>query len=374
MAGIYLHIPFCKTRCIYCDFYSTTFEELHQSYVQSLCKELQERRTYLKNEPIHTIYIGGGTPSQLEIKYLQTIFNTIQDCYNISHCEEVTIEVNPDDLTVAYLQQLKALPVNRISMGVQTFDDDLLRFIHRRHNADEAKRAFQMCRNAGFDNISIDLIYGFPNETSQQWEYDIKQALMLHPEHISAYCLSYEEGTLLSHMKEEKEITEIDEQSSLLFYTTLIEQLKDAGYEHYEISNFCLPDRYSRHNSAYWQGVSYLGCGAAAHSYYEQEREWNIADVHQYIKGIKNGKRVFESEQLTEKMLYEEYVMTALRTASGINIIHLKERFGNNIYLHCINAMQPYLELNKLKKNNTHIQLTQEGIFISDEIIRDLFL
>lgn len=372
MAGIYLHIPFCKTRCIYCDFYSTTFEELHEKYIHALCIEISERKDYLDGQPVRTVYLGGGTPSQLEPEYLQLIFNSLAQHYDLSQCEEITMEANPDDITPDYLDALRRLPINRISLGIQTFDDGMLKLLNRRHDAAEAIQAVRLCREKGFTNISIDLIYGLPGETQEQWEHDLDEAISLKPEHISAYSLSYEEGTPLTRLREAGKIQEAEEQNSLLFYERLMERLEENGYEHYEISNFCLPHRYSRHNSAYWQGIPYLGCGAAAHSYNGDEREWNVADIHKYISGIENRKRDYESEKLSPDMKYEEYVMTSLRTAQGIHLDKLKT-FGNDKFQHCLEMAGPYLRSGKLNKTGEVLKLTKKGIFVSDEIIRDLF-
>ena len=244
MAGIYLHIPFCKTRCIYCDFYSTTRSELKTRYVHALCRELEIRKEYLKGEPVETIYFGGGTPSQLEEADFKRIFETIQENYGMEHCREITLEANPDDLSQEYLKMLSFLPFNRISMGIQTFDDTTLQLLKRRHSSQTAVEAVRRCREAGFQNISIDLIYGLPGETKERWENDLRQAIRLDVEHISAYHLTYEEDTPIYNMLKQHQIEEVDEDSSLQFFTLLIEHLQNAGYEHYEISNFCRPGKY----------------------------------------------------------------------------------------------------------------------------------
>ena len=258
MAGIYLHIPFCKTRCIYCDFYSTTRSELKTRYVQALCRELTMRKEYLKGEDIETIYFGGGTPSQLEKEDFEQIFDTIREHYGLNHCQEITLEANPDDLSQEYLEMLSSLPFNRLSMGIQTFDDATLKLLRRRHNARTAIEAIDRCRKADFQNISIDLIYGLPGETKERWENDLRQAISLNVEHISAYHLIYEEDTPIYNMLKQHQISEVDEDSSLEFFTLLIEHLQKAGFEHYEISNFCRPGKYSRHNTSYWKGIAYL--------------------------------------------------------------------------------------------------------------------
>ena len=267
MAGIYLHIPFCKKRCIYCDFFSTTRKEQKTAYIRALCHELTDRKNYLKGEPIETIYLGGGTPSQLAKEDFEAIFSHIYKVYKVTPNAEITLEANPDDLTSEYISMLRTFPFNRISMGIQTFQETTLKQLQRRHTADQAIRAFQGCRTAGFQNISIDLMYGLPGETLTSWKKDLKQALSLHPEHISAYHLIYEEGTPLWKLREQHKVEEADEDLSVSLFGTLIDELTTAGYEHYEISNFCLPGLHSRHNSSYWTEKQYLGCGPSAHSY-----------------------------------------------------------------------------------------------------------
>ena len=282
MAGIYIHIPFCKTRCAYCDFYSTTQTSLRERYIQALCRELELRNGYLQGHHVHTVYFGGGTPSQLRPTDLERIFGLIYKVYGLEQCTEITLEANPDDLTDDYVAALARLPFNRVSMGIQTFHDPTLRLLNRRHTAAQAVAAVNRLRRAGIRNISIDLIYGLPGETQERWEADLRQALSLDVEHISAYLLTYEEGTPLYRMKQQGQVQEADEDSCLCFFTTLMDTLAANGYEHYEISNFCKPGFHSRHNSSYWQGTPYLGCGPSAHSYNGQTRSWNTPSIDRY--------------------------------------------------------------------------------------------
>ena len=372
MAGIYLHIPFCKTRCIYCDFYSTTRSELKTRYVRALCQELAMRKDYLKGEDIETVYFGGGTPSQLEKEDFEQIFDTIRTHYGLSHWQEITLEANPDDLTSEYLKMLSSLPFNRISMGIQTFDDPTLKLLKRRHNARTAIEAVHRCREAGFQNISIDLIYGLPGETKERWENDLRQAVSLNVEHISAYHLIYEEDTPIYNMLKQHQICEVDEDSSLEFFTLLIEYLQKAGYEHYEISNFCKPGMYSRHNTSYWQGIPYLGCGPSAHSFDGGSREWNVASLNQYLSSIEQGQRQHETEQLDTQTRYNEYIITGMRTMWGISTEELKKKFGDRLWKYCLEQASSYLENGKLELHNDRLKLTREGIFISDGIMSDL--
>lgn len=372
MAGIYIHIPFCKTRCIYCDFYSTTRSELKERYVRALCRELQMRREYLRGEAVETVYFGGGTPSQLAEEDFRQIFQALQEVYGLEHCREITLEANPDDLTEAYTVMLRRLPFNRISMGIQTFDDAMLKLLNRRHNAVQAIEAVDRCRRAGFDNISIDLIYGLPDETDERWRRDLQQVVALGVEHISAYHLTYEEGTRLYQLLQAHSICEVDEDSSLRFFSTLIDTLTAAGYEHYEISNFCRPGRHSRHNTSYWQGIPYLGCGPSAHSFDRRTREWNVASLEKYMCTIEAGGREYETECLDDVTRYNEYVMTALRTKRGIAAEDLKRTFGTELWQYCRDMARPYIDSGKLRVEDNRLCLTREGIFVSDGIISSL--
>ena len=372
MAGIYLHIPFCKRRCIYCDFFSTTRNEEKSRYVQALCKELELRKDYLDGEEIETIYLGGGTPSQLSPAELGTIFTYIYKVYNVKKNIEITLEVNPDDITTDYVHALRALPINRISMGIQTFHEDTLKVLHRRHTARQAIEAYNRLREAGFENISIDLMYGLPGETLQQWESDIKQAIELHPEHISAYHLIYEEGTALWKLREQRLVSEADEDLSLSMFKTLIEHLTDAEYQHYEISNFCLPGLHSQHNSSYWTGKKYMGCGPSAHSYNGASRQWNVASLDAYINGITNNKPDYEIEELDVYTRYNDFIITRLRTCWGVPLSQLRLTYGEELYNYCLRMAKPHFERETLTKENEILRLTIKGIFISDNIMSDL--
>lgn len=372
MAGIYLHIPFCKRRCIYCDFYSTTQNEKKAAYINALCRELDQRKSYLEGEKIETIYLGGGTPSQLEAKDFEQIFQALYRLYEISPEAEITIEANPDDLTDEYVGMLRTFPFNRLSMGIQTFQEDILRLLNRRHTAQQAVEAFNRCRKAGFTNISIDLMYGLPGETLQTWETDLHQAVSMKPEHISAYHLIYEEGTVLWKLREQHRVEEADEDLSVSLFTQLIHKLKDNGYQHYEISNFCLPGMHSRHNSSYWTGKKYLGCGPSAHSYNGISRQWNVASLDRYIEQVNNGQTYFEVEDLDLYTRYNDFVITTIRTMWGMQLDALKEQFGEKLYNYCLRMAQPHLSQGTLELSNNVLKLTEKGVFISDGIMSDM--
>ena len=411
MAGIYIHIPFCRSRCIYCGFYSTTALDLRQRYVDALCREMEIRGTRKEEggtrneEEIETIYLGGGTPSQLSAAQLHQIFEAIYIYNNVygqnispssfllppSSTKEITIEVNPDDVTDEYAAALRQLPVNRVSMGIQTFDDQRLRFLHRRHTARQAIETVSILRAAGIRNLSIDLMYGFPGETLSDWQSDIDSALALNVEHISAYCLMIEEGTPLHRMlqhngdcplcEQRSELQGdcpqcVDEETERSMYYTLIDRLIAAGYEHYEISNFARPGFRSRHNSSYWNGTPYIGLGAAAHSYDIQSRRWNIADINAYIEGIERGERLFEEELLDDDTRYNDAVTVGLRTCEGIDLNTLPKKYRD----YCMKNARRYLDDGLLELSvvgdaeSPTLHLTRRGLFVSDMVMSDLMM
>lgn len=387
MAGIYIHIPFCRSRCIYCGFYSTTALDLRQRYIDALCREMEIRshRSEVRGERIETIYLGGGTPSQLTFDQLRQLFIYINKVYPLTPdssplTPEITIEVNPDDVTVEFAAVLQQLPVNRVSMGIQTFDDQRLRFLRRRHTARQAIEAVSILRAAGIRNISIDLMYGFPGETLADWEADIEAALALDVEHLSAYCLMIEEGTLLHKMFTDDCLLFTDdypdEEMERQMYEVLIDRLEAAGYEHYEISNFARPGFRSRHNSNYWNGTPYIGLGAAAHSYDIRSRSWNVADIRQYIEGMERGERIFEEELLDDDTRYNDIVTVALRTKEGIDLNALSEKHRE----YCMKNARRYLndgllELSTIRgAESPTLHLTRRGLFVSDMVMSDLMM
>ncbi|WP_287827614.1 radical SAM family heme chaperone HemW [Bacteroides sp.] len=372
MAGIYIHIPFCKTRCIYCDFYSTTESQLTSPYINALCKELELRKDYLGNKPIETIYLGGGTPSQLSHAELEKIFNTIKKYYDISNVQEITMEGNPDDLTPNYLSMLRTLPINRLSIGIQTFQNSMLKKLNRRHTSDQAIQAVKDAREHGFKNISIDLMYGLPYETMSEWENDIQRAIDLNVEHISAYHLIYEKGTLLYKKLIEGFIQEVDEDFSLQSFTKLINILTKNGFIHYEISNFAKPGKIAQHNTSYWTGKKYLGCGPSAHSYNGLTRAWNVSSLHQYMIQIKANNLNQEVENLDITTQYNDYIITSLRTMWGLSLETLQTKFGETYYNYILKLAKKHINSGNLELKNNNLKLTKKGVFISDGIMSDL--
>ena len=367
MQGLYIHIPFCKSRCIYCGFFSTTMLDLRQQYVDALCQEMKMRCQGAEN--ISTIYLGGGTPSQLTTDQLRQILHRAYIYNKVEKDAEVTIEVNPDDVTERFANDLTQLPVNRISMGVQTFDDKRLRFLHRRHTAEQVTTAVDRLRAAGIKNISIDLMYGFPGETIADCEADIAKALSLQVEHISTYCLMIEEDTQLQQMLQQGNITETEEELERQMYETIINRLEDGGYEQYELSNFARPGFHSRHNSSYWDGTSYIGIGAAAHSYDIESRSWNIADIKQYIQGMANSQRIYEEERLDSDTRYNDAITVALRTSRGLDLQALSPKHRT----YCLENAQRYLDDGLLERTqDNRLRLTRRGLFVSDMIMSNL--
>ena len=373
MAGLYIHIPFCASRCIYCGFYSTTRLDLRQQYVDALIRELVEvgKSKRLKDDSISTVYLGGGTPSQLTIPQLRQLFDAIYIYNKVESGAEVTIEMNPDDVSVPYADTLRQLGINRVSMGAQTFDDERLRWLNRRHTVAQVGQAVTILRAAGIRNISIDLMYGFPDETIDDFVRDIDEAIKLDVEHISAYCLMIEEGTELYRRYGDKRVREYDdskEETERKMYELLIDKLTAAGYEHYEISNFARPGFRSRHNSSYWTGVPYIGLGAAAHSFDGHLRSWNVSDIQQYIAAVNRDERLNEEEVLSATDFYNERVMLGLRTCEGVDLSALSDDERN----YCIQEAQPFLSDDILLLTDNRLVLTRKGLFVSDYVMSSL--
>ena len=377
MAGLYVHIPFCASRCIYCDFFSTVRLEERERYVDTLHKELTNRLScspWNTQTSFQTIYLGGGTPSQLTHEQLSRLFDHIYSSCSIEPDAEVTMECNPEDIDHEFLTKLRHLPVNRLSMGVQTFDDERLRFLHRRHTSDKALEAVAACQDAGYGNISIDLMFGFPGETLEAWESDLTEALKLDVQHLSAYSLMVEEGTRLHQLMQSGALLPLDEETSLQQYIMLTEHMTASGYEHYEISNFSKPGFRSRHNSSYWQGIPYLGIGAGAHSYDGRSRRWNASSLDTYINGVEQSQVYSESEQLSDRDRYNEYVMTRLRTSEGIDLSDFKQRFSPFHFRYLLENLKKHTDGGNVVKTADNIHLSVKGIYVSDCVMSDLFM
>ena len=374
MAGIYVHIPFCKRRCSYCDFYSVVSTADSPRYVSALLAELRLRRDEIALDDVRTIYIGGGTPSMLSAVELRRLMEGIAAMVDMSRVEEVTIEVNPDDVDFDYMKNVVRCGVNRLSMGVQSFVDDELRAVNRRHDSHQALEALKIIGACGIDNVSIDLIYGLPKQTLETWKQSVRRAIRLQVNHISAYCLSYEEGTALTLLRDKGVIEEADEDTCVEMYNSLCSMLKEAGYEHYEVSNFALPGKYSRHNSAYWDGTPYLGLGAAAHSFDGECRRYNPANLKAYLEKIENGSVAYETETEQWWQHYNEMVMVKLRTKWGIDLQDVEARFGKQVAADFMLKARPFVTMGAMMNTGTLYVLSQQGVMISDSIIRELMI
>jgi len=374
MAGLYLHIPFCKQACYYCDFHFSTNQEVRSELVNCLVKEIELQQNYLSSKAIDTIYFGGGTPSLLPADELNALINTIEKHFSVSANAEITLEANPDDLTSQKLQELKSIGVNRLSIGIQSFHNEFLTFLHRAHNASTAIQCVDAARKAGFENISIDLIYGMPNESETIWLKDIEQAIALSPEHISCYSLTIEEKTVFGRWAASGKLSPAADEVAARHLELLMERLTKAGYEHYEISNFARPGFYSRHNTSYWQQHQYLGIGPSAHSYNGVSRQFNISNNHLYIKSLQQGVVPFEKEVLSREDLINEYLLTSLRTHWGANVLTLKEHYAYDVLAEDGEYIQSLLEQHLAILKGEHLVLTNKGKLLADKISSDLFI
>ncbi len=370
MSAIYLHIPFCKRLCGYCDFFKSVKLQHLPAVVESMHEELVAQRDFLSDKRISTIYFGGGTPSLLSSGDIATFLEIIRSNYDCSALEEVTLEANPDDLTLESLRELRAMGVNRLSIGVQSFNDDELSFMNRRHSASQARHAIEMARQVGFENITIDLIFGVEGFGEQVLRSSLESALELGVQHISAYHLTIEPSTPFARRVARGEFSAVSEAVSQAEYALVESMLCAAGYEHYEVSNYALPSFRSRHNSSYWRGVHYLGVGAGAHSYNGEVRRWAKNSIEEYLAG---GAERYESERLGARERYDEYVMTSLRCSEGVDLEYIRINFSDELYLYIIGAATPWLKSGQLVRNEERLFIPTEHFLISDSIIESLF-
>lgn len=384
MSGIYIHIPFCKQKCSYCDFHFSTSLKNKTALVNAIILELEQKKTWLTST-INTIYFGGGTPSMLNESELQLIVNAIYKWYTIADNIEFTFECNPDDLSQEKLKELKQIGVNRLSIGVQSFFEDDLQFFNRAHNAQEAEQSILRSQDVGFENITIDLIYGTPLLTTQKWESNLAKIEQLNVPHLSAYTLTIEPKTALHHQVKKGKIKPLADEKTIAQFELLIDTTEALSLTQYEISNFGKEGFYSQHNSNYWKGVEYLGIGPSAHSYIKNlplerdfkgvsKRIWNVANNPKYITALSNNTSYFDEEIIDKKTAYNEYVLTRLRTIWGIEPAYIKNVFGEEINTHFNKEIKPYINSEYLHHTNKTITLTKKGIFIADKISSDLFL
>ncbi|MCF8357516.1 MAG: radical SAM family heme chaperone HemW [Prolixibacteraceae bacterium] len=373
MAGVYFHIPFCKKRCRYCDFYSTIDLSKRKELVGALKKELHLRKIFLNDTGIKTVYFGGGTPSLLTCENISGLLQAVSTVYNVDKQAEITLEANPDDFSLDYLHQLKKTGVNRLSIGVQSFSDDDLLFLGRRHNALQAIEAIKYAQDAGFENISIDLIYGIPGMTLEKWEKNLETAFNLNIQHLSAYHLTYHENTGLWNDLKKGLFSEMDDDDSVKQFEKLVEVAGQHKFELYEISNLAKKSFYARHNSAYWDQTEYIGLGPSAHSYNTSTRYWNVSDISAYMKQIKQGFLPGESEQLGLNEKINDYLLTRLRTKWGVDLKYISTNFGKGVEEQLIFKAKPYIKNGRLKKEGNILKVPLKGIMLTDQIISGLF-
>ena len=372
MAGIYIHIPFCKQACNYCDFhFSTTYQTYRGQLVESLALELERRKNYLQSAEINTIYFGGGTPSLLSKTELQKILNFIYKCYPVSQNIEITLEANPDDLTVDYLKKLKRAGINRLSIGVQSFDDTQLSWMNRAHNGAQAKEAVLLAKKIGFD-VSIDLIYGTPNLTLDKWKETLQKFIEFEINHLSAYCLTIETNTPLYHQLKKGKTKSVSTKSQITQYEMMLEILEKHHFEQYEISNFAHKNKIAKHNTNYWNGIPYLGIGPSAHSYDGKSRAWNIKNNLKYINAINQQEAFSETEILTKKDQFNEMILTRLRTKWGVDLQELNEIMKIPKSFH--KELRIHQKSNLIYQNENTIFLTKQGRLLADRISSELFI
>ena len=373
MAGIYIHIPFCKQACNYCNFYFSTSLEHKNEVIGALLQEIEERKDFLSNEKIDTIYFGGGTPSILSADELEKIFDKLNTRFDINSSAEITLEANPDDLSKEKLSALKRTPINRFSIGIQSFIDVDLKYMNRVHTGKEAIESIYRTQDIGFENISIDLIYGTPTLSTEDWVKNIEQAVNSQVPHISAYSLTVEQNTKLDILIKKKLLAPVDEVKSSEQFLAMLETLEDKGFEQYEISNFCKNEQYSRHNSSYWKGINYLGIGPSAHSFNGEYRSWNPSSNMKYVQGVIGGKEYQTLEILLPHDIINEQIMTGIRTKWGINLEILQQKYGKEIVEEIHFNLQENANKNWYIIENNILTLTREGKLFADRIASDLF-
>ena len=374
MASIYIHIPYCKQRCVYCDFHFSIIQKDKLEMLKCIKIEIANRKDYLNNELIDTLYFGGGTPSILEKSEIKGILKHLHNTFKISTNAEITIECNPDDLTLDKLKALKQIGINRLSIGVQSFKDKDLEFMKRSHNANEAIKSIKLAQNIGFNNITIDLIYGLPNQSIADWEQNIEQAFDLDIQHLSAYALTVENKTILSHMVKKNKVKILSDNNVIKQFNILQNKAEKKGFIHYEISNFGKKGFFAKHNSGYWKSIHYLGIGPSAHSYNGHIRRSNISSNKKYIRNIILGLDYFEDEFLSESEQYNEYIYTSLRTIWGIDINTIAKKYSYEVFSHFQNEISKWENKKFIISDKKKYTLTRSGKSFADMIASDLFI
>jgi len=374
MAGIYIHIPFCKHKCNYCNFFSVASVKYRGVFVDALLKEMKMRSDYLKGEIVNTIYFGGGTPSLLSVDEINTILKQADELFDLSPNLEITLEANPDDLDGDKTAELKQhTSINRFSIGIQSFFDDDLKYLDRVHNGKEARRAIENVQKAGFKNITIDLIYGIPGLSIEKWNQNLDLFFNYNIPHLSSYSLTVEPKTALQHQIDKQKRAEVDEELSIRHFEILQQRIKENNFTHYEISNFAKEGYYSKHNSIYWLGDHYLGLGPSAHSFNGESRQWNVASVKKYIDADMVDKIVDEKEILTNNQLFNEYIMTSLRTSWGCDLEHIQNVFGDSFAQYFLNNIKPFIQEQKVVQTGNQFILSEKGKLFADGIAAECF-
>ena len=375
MSGIYIHIPFCKSKCAYCNFFSLVSEKKINDYVNSLKREIVSRKDYLGGEKVKTIYFGGGTPSLLPTKYIDEILKILNNNFDLVSNPEITLEANPDTIDKEQLFELKSLGVNRISIGIQSFHDDDLKYLDRKHDSRHALQIIDDLKCVGFEKLTLDLIYGIPTLTEEKWNKNLDIFFSTGISHLSAYALTVEPKTILGQRIEKGDLQDVNEEETVRHYEILVDRTKENGFEHYEISNFAKQGCRSQHNSIYWNDEKYLGLGPSAHSYDGNSRQWNISNLTKYIQLINSESECYyEKEILSTEDKFNEYVMTSLRTSWGCDIEKISAKYGSPYSEHFLKNVKKYLESGEMLKDFNTYRLTDEGMLFADGIAAELFL
>lgn len=380
MSGIYIHIPFCNSKCAYCGFYSVPSLKRKTEFLEALKQEVVSRKDYLHGEKVETVYFGGGTPSLLTIEELKALMALLHDSFEVDPEAEITLEANPDTLSLEYLESLRLLGVNRLSIGIQSFFDQDLKYLSRRHNAQHARQCVDWAKEVGFENLSIDLIYGLPTSDADQWSRNLDCFFALDIPHLSAYALTLEPNAILTKQIEMGKVVPVNEDDAVRDYELLCQKMAQHGFLHYEISNFCKPGRHSRHNASYWFGTPYVGFGPSAHSYDGHSRQWDVSSVERYVEALNEAQRVktengklFEIEKLSPEQQYDEYVMLRLRTMWGIDLKYLKREMGERFSVYCEQKAQPLIAQGRLTQIREFLYLNDQQMLFADGIAEALF-
>ena len=374
MAGIYIHVPFCKQKCNYCNFHFSTKQDNVEELVSGMIIELDQRKSYLKTKKIDSIYFGGGTPSIIDVKHIINIIEKIYSLFDVKKTAEITMEFNPDDIKKEKLNKLRQAGINRLSIGIQSFNNEDLIFMNRSHNAKEAISSIKLAKECGFNNMSIDLIYGVQNQTDKTWKKNLNQMFELEIDHFSAYALTVEPDTKLNYLIKKKKVQPISEIKAENHFKILQEESLKMGYEQYEISNFCRKNKFAQHNTSYWKDKAYLGIGPSAHSYNGKSRRWNISNNLKYITLINNSEKYFDEEKLSPTQKYNEYTLTSLRTIWGVSLDYLENNFDQHIVSHFKKNARKWIDNKNIILEKNNVRLTNKGMLFADAISSDLFI